>query len=133
MRPKAKKKPIDAPYHPSLNQWMVMRRPMANALKHRWKDFMVWFIKREGYDGLGISECEMTFTAYFKTRIRHDTDNYAPKFMLDGLVDSGFIVDDDSLHLKSLTLQCGYDKLRPRTEISVRCVKLEDSNSEPNG
>jgi hypothetical protein len=119
LHPKARKKPIEAPHHPSINKWMLLKRPMMNALKQRYKDFMVWFVKYMGCEGLAVSDCEMTFVAYFKTKIRHDVDNTVPKFMLDGLVDSGFLVDDDSRCLKRLTLQCEYDKDRPRTEIRV--------------
>jgi Holliday junction resolvase RusA-like endonuclease len=123
--PRAKKPPIDAPYHPSINKWMIMKRPMMNALKQKWKDFVVWFIKYVGYENLSIDECEMVFTTYFKTKIRHDVDNCVPKFILDGLVDSGFIKDDDSKHLKSLTMKCEYDKDCPRTEIVVKILKGE--------
>ena len=35
--PRASKKPIDNPYHPSINAWMIMKRPMMNALKQKWK------------------------------------------------------------------------------------------------
>lgn len=128
--PKAHKKPIEQPYHPSVNKWMIMKRPMMNALKQKWKDFMVWFIKYIGYNGMNIHECEMTFTTYFKTKIRHDTDNSVPKFILDGLVDSGFIIDDDSKHLKSLTLKCDDDKSNPRTEIMISKIKRGERNEQ---
>ena len=42
-----------------------------------------------------------------------------PKFILDGLSESGFIIDDDSKHLTSLTLKCGVDRDNPRTEIEI--------------
>ena len=96
-----------------------MKRPMMNALKQRWKEFMIWFIEYNGYTNLHIEKCDMIFTSYFKTKIRHDVDNTTPKFALDGLAESGFIIDDDSKHLMSLTLKCGYDKENPRTEIEV--------------
>lgn len=118
--PKAHKIPIEYPYHPSINKWMIMKRPMMNALKGKWKDFMVWFIKSNKLENIKIQECEMTYVTYFKTKIRHDCDNTVPKFILDGLSESGFIVDDDSKHLISLTLKCGYDKENPRTEIYVK-------------
>ena len=126
LHPRAKNKPISQPHHPSINTWFIMKRPMMNALKQRWKDFMVWFIKYSGYEKLKIEECEMTFTTYFKTKTRHDTDNYSPKFFLDGMVDGGFIIDDDSNHLKCLTLKCDYSKERPRTEILVSGIKVGD-------
>ena len=45
---KATKRPIAHPYHESINQWMIMKRPMMNALKGKWKDFIVWFIEQQG-------------------------------------------------------------------------------------
>lgn len=117
--PRASVKPILKPFHPSINQWMIMQRQSMNALKQKWKDFMVWFIDDCGYSNYGIDECVIQFTTYFKTKARHDADNYCPKFILDGLVLSGFITDDDSKHLLSLILKCDYDKEYPRTEIKV--------------
>lgn len=117
--PKRKKRTIDSPLHPSINKWMVMRRPQMNDLKGKWKDFIVWFVEENGLTNKRIEKCSMTFISYFKTKIRKDCDNTVPKFILDGLADSGLIIDDDSLHLESLTLRCGYDKEHPRTEILI--------------
>ena len=75
--------------------------------------------RNQGYTNLHIEKCEMKFTIYYGTNRRHDIDNGVPKFILDGFSESGFIVDDDSRHLTTLTLQCGYDKEKPRTEIEV--------------
>lgn len=117
---KAKKKPIAHAYHESINVWMVMKRAAMNALKQRWKDFIVWFINDQGYSNLRIEKCDLSFSTYYPNNRRHDVDNSCPKFILDGLVESGFIVDDDSEHLTKLTLQCAIDMRRPRTEIDVR-------------
>lgn len=95
-----------------------MKRPQMNGLKQTWKDFVMWLIEDYGYSNMNIESCAMTFTYYFKTKARHDTDNLSPKFILDGLAE-GFIVDDDYKHLHTLTLKCGYDKENPRTEILV--------------
>jgi len=119
---KAKKPPIKQPYHESINVWMIMKRPMMNALKQKWKDFIVWFIGNQGYSNLHIQQCELSFSTYYPTNRRHDVDNSCPKFIIDGLCESGFINDDDSEHLTKLTLQCFVDRERPRTEIDV-CVK----------
>lgn len=90
-----------------------------NALKGKWKDFIMWFVNEQGYTNLGINRCKMKFISYYDNHRRHDTDNSCPKFILDGLVCGGFIVDDDSLHITSLTLECDVDVDRPRTEIYV--------------
>ena len=123
IHPRASKKPIENPYHPTINQWMIMKRPMMNALKQRWKDFIIWFIDNQGYSNLHINKCEMIFTTYYKTNRRHDIDNSAPKFILDGFSESGFINDDDITHLVRLTLQCAVDKENPRTEIIIKILE----------
>ena len=117
--PRARKQPIAKPYHPTINQWMVMKRPEMNATKQKWKDFIRWFITAQGYANLRIDKCEMIFTTYYQTNRRHDVDNSCPKFILDGFTESGFIVDDDSRHLLSLTMRCEVDSENPRTEILV--------------
>lgn len=120
---KANKKPIEHPYHPTINTWMIMKRPMMNAQKQRWKDFTVWYIDKNGYTNLKIKKCEMKFITYYGTNRRHDVDAATPKFLLDGFTESGFIVDDDYLHLSKITLECGVDKENPRTEIEVTILE----------
>ena len=122
IHPKAKKKPIVNPYHESINVWMIMKRPMMNALKQRWKDFIVWFIDNQGYSNLHIEKCELSFITYYSTHRRHDVDNSNPKFLIDGLVESGFIVDDSSDHITKIMLECSVDTDRPRTEIFVNIL-----------
>ena len=67
----------------------------------------------------------MIFTTYYSTNRRHDVDNSTPKFILDGFSESGLISDDDSTHLKKLTLICNVDKDNPRTEIEVNYPSLK--------
>lgn len=43
--PKAKKKQIEHPYHPSINVWAIKPRIQMNALKQSWKAFIIWWIK----------------------------------------------------------------------------------------
>lgn len=102
-----------------MNQWMIMKRPMMNTLKQKWKDFIKYFIDIQGYSNLLINKCEMKFITYYKTNRRHDVDATCPKFILDGFAESGFVIDDDNKHIKSLILECYVDKENPRTEIEV--------------
>ena len=127
---KAKKRPIQHPYHESINVWMIMKRPMMNALKQRWKDFIVWFIEEQGYSNLRIDRCDLEFAAYYPNNRRHDVDNSCPKFILDGLCESGFLVDDDCMHVEKLTLQCGVDLEHPRTEIKVHVKEYADDRED---
>lgn len=106
-----------------------MKRPMMNALKQKWKDFICWFIDNQGYSNLYIKKCEMKFVTYYKTNRRHDIDNGTPKFLLDGLSESGFIIDDDSKHITKLTMECYVDKENPRTEITVNILIKGDKRN----
>jgi len=117
--PHRRKEPIEHTTHPSINKWMIMRRPQMNGLKQSYKEFIVWFIQENGLTNKKIKKCNMTFISYFRTKIRKDVDNTVPKFILDGFTEAGLIEDDDFLHLESLTLKCGYDKENPRTEIYI--------------
>ena len=101
-----------------------------NALKQRWKEFIVYFIKSLGYENLKINKCEMTFITYMKTRHKADVDAYTPKFILDGFTESGFIIDDNYTILKSITLKIDYDKENPRTEIYVKVIEDSDGLKE---
>ena len=121
--PKAKKRPLQHPYHESINTWMIMKRAAMNALKQKWKDFIIWFVEDQGYTNLHIERCEMTYKCYFATHRRHDNDNTVPKFIQDGFVASGMIADDDSECVTSLTLQSGIDEKRPRTEIIIKIIE----------
>ena len=117
--PKAKKKPIEKPMHPSINQWCILPRIQMNALKQKWKDFVCFWMKLEKLENKKLDSFDITITVFFNTKRRHDTDNQVPKFILDGFTESGFIVDDDEKHLHSLTLKTDYDKENPRTKIEV--------------
>ena len=117
--PRAKKKPIEKPYHPSINTWCILPRIQMNVLKQKWKDFCVFWMKLEKLNNKNLDNFDITITVFFDTKRRHDVDNQVPKFILDGFTEAGFIVDDDEKHLHSLTLKTGYDKENPRTEIEV--------------
>lgn len=129
LHPKAKKKPIEHPYHPSINVWMILPRIQMNDLKQKWKDFIVWWIDKLGYTNLKLDKVEMTLIVYMPTRRRIDVDNLCPKFIQDGFTESGFWVDDDSKHLVSLTLKTGYDKDHPRTEFYLKVINTDDEEN----
>lgn len=122
LHPRAKKSPIERPIHPSINKWMILKRIAMNNLKQKWKDFIVWVIKDMGYENLKIEKCEIEYCSYLPSKRRSDTDNFVPKFINDGFVESGIIVDDDYTHLCRIILCCGYDKDNPRTEIKIKIL-----------
>jgi len=121
--PRAKKKPIEHPYHPSINVWSILPRIQMNALKQKWCEFIQWWIKDLEYENLKINNFEMEYHIYHPTKRRTDPDNFSPKFIMDGFTLSGFIVDDDRSHLKKLSIICDVDKENPRTEILIKIME----------
>ena len=117
--PRSRKDAIASPLHPSLNSWAIMRRGEANALKQKYKEFIVWLCEESGVANAGIERCEVTVRYYFNRRARHDSDNYTPKFFLDGLTEANVIADDDFAHIREMHIVGGYDKENPRTEIII--------------
>lgn len=119
MHKRAKVYPIQNPYHESINVWMIMRRQAMNALKGKWKAFMKWLVDEQGYSNLCIDNCQIVQRTFYSNNRRHDVDNSVPKFIIDGLVESGMIVDDDFKHITRLTMECGVDLKNPRTELEI--------------
>ncbi len=65
-----------------------------------------------------IEKAVVRLTYFFRTRARHDPDNYSGKMILDGLTAAGIIVDDSFGHI-TLELRGEYDRENPRTEIEI--------------
>lgn len=91
--------------------------------KDEWTAAVVWAIK--------VAKCKpprpfelahITLHYFFPDRRRRDADNYAGKFLLDGLTRGGIIVDDDMQHI-STTIKGDVDKTKPRTVITVEEIK----------
>ena len=119
--PRARKKPIERPMHPSLNTWMILPRIQMNALKQKWKDFGIWLVKKLNYNNLMLNRFNAEVIVYMPTKRKFDLDNFCnEKFLWDAFVEAGFIVDDNYTNMTSLLLRGGYDKDNPRTEIIIK-------------
>lgn len=119
LHPRSLKAAISTPLHPSLNSWSIMGRMATNALKQKYKEFIIWACEEEGIAHAGIDSCEITLRYYFPTKRRHDSDNYTPKFFFDGLTEAGVITDDDFEHVHATHIYGDHDKENPRTEIVI--------------
>lgn len=120
--PKARKLRITTPQHPSMNTYYKTSFQAANNIKQTWKDFIIWYVREIGLDNIGINKCQITYTTYFKTNRRHDADNISPKFIFDGFVEAGLLIDDDLEHITSLTINGGIDKENPRMEFLIEIL-----------
>lgn len=115
--PRAKVKRIAGPYHPSLNWYMRANNMSRNAAKQNWKEFILFMLDRNNLTHTQINHCKIIYTTYFKQNRIHDVDNITPKFILDGLVEGGFLVADDIKHIPVLITKAFYDKENPRIEL----------------
>lgn len=121
--PRARKVAIEKPFHPSLNEWIILPRIQMNALKQKWKEFGVWLCDKFSLSNLALDKFDIICTTFMPSRRRADPDNSVPKFILDSFTESGFIIDDSGAHLKSLTLRTDYDKNNPRLEIIINTIE----------
>lgn len=63
-------------------------------------------------------KCKIKVTYYFKDKRRHDPSNY-DKFLLDGLVESNIIKDDNYDVIEEYITIGEYDKDNPRVEVDI--------------
>lgn len=109
---------------PSLNQFAGKQNPWDyRNEKAKWTR-AVWITclaaKDKPKTPYELADVEIMY--YFPTKTRHDADNYAGKFLLDGLTKAGVIVDDDMSHIR-LHVAGSVDRKNPRTVITVREVQ----------
>ena len=124
--PKRKKFLIARPIHNSLNEWAIATNMKRNNLKQAWKEMIVWWMNEENLSNRGLEEFELDMRVFMPSRRRADPDNFTPKFILDGFVESGLLVDDDGVHLKKLSIATDYDKDNPRTEFIFTIYKEKE-------
>lgn len=124
MHPRARKKPIDTPLHPSMNKWIKLPALTQDGLKQKWKKYAIWLVEKHGFTDLNIEKCYAVFTFYRPTKRRFDCDNISPKFFLDGVVEAGMLIDDDRNHMNPLIIYGEYDKNNPRMEVEF--ITLEE-------
>ena len=96
---------------------------MVAKMKQDWKELIIWLMDYLGYTDLKIKRCKEYLNLYFDTNRRHDSDNYVPKFINDGLTASGVIIDDDFSCINTLIVNGVIDKENPRTEIILEVIE----------
>lgn len=111
--------PIKKPIPPSLNEYISMIRMAQAELKKKYKEFSIWLAEYYEINNLNLDNSLITYTFYFKTRIRHDFDNLmlTPKLLNDGFVDTKVFVDDSGEFLKLAFSPFKYDSKNPRVEM----------------
>ena len=110
---------------PSLNQYLGQnRRFKYEAKKKEWAKIIKYSCLKKPLKP--IKHSRITITYHFPDNRRRDPDNYAGKFLLDGLRDAGIIEDDSfwnvDLHPKATF---GNGKANQRTVILIE--ELEEN------
>lgn len=103
---------------PSLNKWSRMHWAKAAEIKRQW-EADVYYTAYSQRPKTPFKYAKITITYFFKTKQRHDLDNYTPKFILDGLVKAKILLDDRAEYIGMTELIQEYDKERPRTVIII--------------
>lgn len=122
--PKRKKRPLEKPFPPNLNKFILWKRPEQNIVKQIWKEF-IGYVALD-YDNLALDECEIEFKFTFPDKRRRDLDNYlstSAKLIIDGLTQAdgnNMIVDDSYNNIKKITASAEYKKGISKTEIIIR-------------
>ena len=109
--PRCRKIPLDTCIVRSLNKMLIItNRIVQNNYKQHYKDYTCFVVAKNGYKNLGICSADLHVHFTFPTKIRHDIDNMQIKEIMDGYSESGLIVDDDYLHIKSILSTASYEK-----------------------
>ena len=102
---------------PSNNKYIGREARWAyQAEKKRWAQLIAVYCRPKPEAPLrGVT---VRITYYFADNRRRDPDNYAPKFILDGLVRCG-ILEDDSFQCIRLELSARFGEPEMYTEITI--------------
>ena len=124
--PKRRVLPIKKPIPPSFNYFTSIKRIVQNALKQNYKEFSIWLASYYNVANLKLNKAEFIYTFYFPDHRRRDVDNLllTPKFINDGLVEAGVLVDDNGENLRLMFNPFQYDKLNPRVEFVIRDMRV---------
>lgn len=102
--------------HPSINEWKDWHWAKTGRVKKSFESDIGWLAGK--YNEPMLENCDVEIIYYFDNKIRHDKDNYVPKFILDGLVKAGIIKDDNDGNIfLNWKLILGHDERK--TEIIV--------------
>jgi len=102
---------------PSLNEWKLWHWAKQQRFKSRLSDNITLLALTLNRPRFEMARVEVVH--YFRTNRRRDTDNMAPKFLLDALHGAGVLVDDNSEVLELPEPVFKVDSTAWRTEIYV--------------
>ncbi|MDR3599389.1 MAG: hypothetical protein P4L49_02720 [Desulfosporosinus sp.] len=102
---------------PSLNVWSRKHWRVRHALVEEMTNNLR--LLAMAYKIPRIEKAEVRLVYFFRDNRRRDPDNYAPKFLLDGLRKSGIIAEDNFKVLRLPQPEFKVDGKNPRTEVWI--------------
>lgn len=108
---------------PSINEWRNMHHHVEAKQKKEWEQIVGWEVLRQKVKpSQPIRKAVTTYRYYFPTKHRRDPSNYSPKWLEDGLVKAGVLLDDSFENVKLEIVHGGVDRSFPRVEIEIKEV-----------
>ena len=102
---------------PSLNRWKNWHWGQQSRYKKALTQSLKLLAAKAGNPS--YSQATLQIFHYHRVNRRRDEDNLAPKFLLDALVQSGILADDNLAALTQLPPVFEIDKLAWRTEVHI--------------
>ncbi|PTM58360.1 hypothetical protein [Desmospora activa] len=103
---------------PSLNQMRNMHYYKLNRVKREWAR-LISIVSAARRPSKPFERVVVTLTYHFPDKRRRDPDNYSGKFIMDALVDMGFLIDDSFDHVELRHRKGESDKHNPRVIITI--------------
>lgn len=127
--PKRKVDPVKL-FPPSMNTFMTYKRPQANSVKQKYKEYAEWLASYFGIANIMLENANIKYKFFYGDKRRRDIDNLmiCPKFFNDGFVNAGIFIDDDGKHLGLQIDRIEYDKDHPRIEIEITEIENGKKN-----
>jgi crossover junction endodeoxyribonuclease RusA len=111
---------------PSINEWRNMHHYEEAKQKKKWEEIVGWeVLAQKVKPQKPIERAVTTYLYFFPSRRRHDPSNYSPKWIEDGLVKAGVLLDDSFENVDLNIRKGGVDKHNPRVEIMIE--RLEET------
>lgn len=110
----------------SLNYFMRSHWAKRRRIQDEWDVEVVKALAQAGEGARLVrlfERARVRIKYFFRTKHKHDKDNYAPKVILDCL--KGRVIVDDSNDRIDLDWELLYDKKHPRTEIIIEELDFE--------
>lgn len=112
---------------PSINKWRTMNHYEEANQKRDWENIVIqetWAQLKRHQRKTFQNKTLCTYTYFFPNTHRHDPSNYSPKWIEDGLVKAGILIDDSFDHVDLRIRKGGVDRVNPRVEITIEEIDL---------